>query len=539
MNMSKLFYFFILISLKIVFSQANDIMGFYNKVTNNGNDNNDNSEDNDCLCDINREACNYLCCCDDKCSQETRNEWEIRSKCIDKKDTTGIFADRCIDSHLVFEFEEEKGKKYTRRGLKKENATEDISKKNDTIINYCYSIDNSKKMKNEIKSMNLDTSKITDENSSNGNNENGSNATSLTIMKKTKSLRLLQEQNKKVFSNGNDFSLYSGANCENNIYVERFKNANYSCSMKQESNDKIRDGINSNNITILDNTNCKPNNIYCMKEGLISFNHIQDNKNINENDTILEVEFIITMNSYDRIDNCYINIVKTDEINKTENHPVTFKNSVIFSNNGKASYRYSGSNGYLNGFPLKIANKSFVFNEFYITGKNNNGECRLDNNSYDYLYYSDKAILFNQNYSYSCHFNKSSVTSLGNTTLFKKLKDIYKIAKYGNSHYSKINDPSYWLEINNTGLNETNINNTSIKMNIYLGTRKIGINSYKYIYKVILKNVPGKNDTLSLKINYFDLDLKQDFEIKPEIPAFIPSMIADLLDPLIYSKVEK
>ena len=51
-------------------------------------------------------------------------------------------------------------------------------------------------MKNEIKSMNLDTSKITDENSSNGNNENGSNATSLTIMKKTKSLRLLQEQNK-------------------------------------------------------------------------------------------------------------------------------------------------------------------------------------------------------------------------------------------------------------------------------------------------------------------------------------------------------
>ena len=218
---------------------------------------------------------------------------------------------------------------------------------------------------------------------------------------------------------------------------------------------------------------------------------------------------------------------------------VSFGTARAFSKNGNASYRYSGSNGYLNGLPLKIANKSFVFNEFYITGKNNNGECRLDNNSYDYLYYSDKAILFNQNYSYSCHFNKSSVTSLGNTTLFKKLKDIYKIAKYGNSHYSKINDPSYWLEINNTGLNATNINNTSIKMNIYLGTRKIGINSYKYIYKVILKNVPGKNDTLSLKINYFDLDLKQDFEIKPEIPAFIPSMPADLLDPLIYSKVEK
>ena len=537
MNMSKLFYFFILISLKIVFSQANDIMGFYNKVTNNGNDNNDNSEDNDCLCDINREACNYLCCCDDKCSLETRNEWEIRSKCIDKKDTTGIFADRCIDSHLVFEFEEEKGKKYTRRGLKKENATEDISKKNDTIINYCYSIDNSKKMKNEIKSMNLDTSKITDENSPNGNDESRINATSLTIMKKTKILRLLQEHNETVFSNSIGFSLYSGANCENNIYVERFKNANYSCSMTQKLNEQIRDDINSSNIKIL-NKICSLKNTYCMKDGLISFNPISD-KNIYDYETILEVEFIIQMNTFDIIDNCFINIVKTKEINKTENDSVSFKNSVIFSKNGNASYRYSGSNGYLNGLPLKIANKSFVFNEFYITGKNKDGECRLDNNSYDYLYYSDKAILFNQNYSYSCHFNKSSVASLGNTTLFKKLKDIYKIAKYGNSHYSKINDPSYWLEINNTGLNETNINNTSIKMNIYLGTRKIGINSYKYIYKVILKNVPGKNDTLSLKINYFDLDLKQDFEIKPEIPAFIPSMPADLLDPLIYSKVEK
>ena len=77
-------------------------------------------------------------------------------------------------------------------------------------------------------------------------------------------------------------------------------------------------------------------------------------------------------------------------------------------------------------------------------------------------------------------------------------------------------------------------------MNVYLGTRKVGINSYKYIYYVTLKNNNStKKDILSLNINYYDLDKKQEYETKPEIPAFIPSMPADLLDPLIYSKVDK
>ena len=76
-------------------------------------------------------------------------------------------------------------------------------------------------------------------------------------------------------------------------------------------------------------------------------------------------------------------------------------------------------------------------------------------------------------------------------------------------------------------------------MNIYLGTRKIGVHSYKYIYKVILKSIENNKNTLSLDINYYDLDKKQEFEEKPRIPEFIPSMPADLLDPLIYSKVDK
>ena len=77
-------------------------------------------------------------------------------------------------------------------------------------------------------------------------------------------------------------------------------------------------------------------------------------------------------------------------------------------------------------------------------------------------------------------------------------------------------------------------------MNIYLGTKKIGIHSYKYIYKVILKSIEReKQDELTLDINFYDLDRKLEYEQTPDIPAFIPSMPADLLDPIIYSQVDK
>ena len=156
------------------------------------------------------------------------------------------------------------------------------------------------------------------------------------------------------------------------------------------------------------------------------------------------------------------------------------------------------------------------------------------------LYFYDKPILFNQNYSYSCSLNISSISSLSEMTLIKKLDEINKVARYGNSNYKKINNETLWRNIDKSGLNESNTNNTLVKMNIYLGTRKIGIYSYKYIYKVILKNVyQSKNDTLTLDINFYDLDKKQDYQEIPELPAFIPSMPGDLLDPLIYSNVDK
>ena len=546
----KLFFTFLLFSSTL--SAPEDILKFFNK------EYTQTEGENDCLCDVDNEHCNYLCCCDTKCSKDATDHWEARSKCINEKDSIGIFADRCIDHNLVFEFKGHKNKKYRRRGLERIEATEDISDSIEVIDNYCYSIDNSNKMKKEITSMSIDTTKITDDSSStstssrrrldkdniNKNNRNNKKYISINENESPSNfnsqLRANDEINvnitntddddeKSVFRKDNNFALYSGSICSNNNYVERMVSANYSCSMDRSKNGLIRNVLNKDSI-ILDKTQCKLERIYKISNGLLTSENSSDT-NIGNTDIIMEVEFIIQMINYDSINHCSINVVTMPANNHTN---YNFKNTVIFSKEQKIPYRYSGTNGYLNSFPLKVNIGDSVFNEFYIVGRDNAGNCRDDPNLNNYLYFSDKPILFNQNYSYSCNLNTKNI---GDTTLFQKLKAINKIAKYGNSHYSKLEDENFWLKINNERLSASN---ALIKMNIYLGTRKIGIHSYKYIYKVILKSIENsKNNTLSLDINFYDLDKKQDFQEKPTTPQFIPSMPADLLDPLIYSKVDK
>ena len=558
--MSKLFLLFFLLCLKSISNQgnSNSIEDFFNKKASTEESS---EKENNCLCDIESDSCNYLCCCDTKCNETSVNFWRSRSKCIDEKDTVGIFSDRCIDKHLLIEFEKHKDKKYRRRGLEKIKATEDISNSVETLDNFCFSMDNSDKMKKEIKQMNIDIDKLK-QNNQNENNAGGNNNNNNRISYKYLSINIDKNLNKKnsalrandeinidikinnvsnVFVNDGQFSLYSGSICSNNNKVERMINVNYSCSMPKDINENISKALNdSDNIIEIGSFPCFRENIYRIKNGLLSFEPDKNNDYIYDNECVAEVEFFIKLDNYDddRIGNCSINIVTMPKDGSKNNS--VFKNSVIFSQNLSVPYRYSGVNGYLNNMPLKIFNGNFVFNEFYIVGRDENGLCRNDNNLYDYLYFYDKPILFNQNFSYSCSLNISSISSLSEMTLIKKLEEINKVARYGNSNYKKINNETLWRNIDKSGLNESNTNNTLVKMNIYLGTRKIGIYSYKYIYKVILKNVyQSKNDTLTLDINFYDLDKKQDYQEIPELPAFIPSMPGDLLDPLIYSNVDK
>ena len=267
--MSKIFLLFFLICLKSISNQGtvSDYSDFFNKASPEESS----EEENNCLCDIERDACNYLCCCDKKCNETSIEFWRSRSKCIDEKDTVGIFSDRCIDKHLLILFNGHEDKKYRRRGLERIKATEDISNSVETLDNFCFSMDNSDKMKKEIKQMNIDVDKLKQntqkgnsaETNSNSNNRKSYKYLSINkdknIINKNSILRANDEVNIEinnsyfnVFNNNDSFSLYSGSICSNNNKVEKLKNVNYSCSMSKALNENITKALNysGNNISI-------------------------------------------------------------------------------------------------------------------------------------------------------------------------------------------------------------------------------------------------------------------------------------------------
>ena len=568
----------ILILIVYIFSQNEEesIREFYtgkaipfNK-TNNGEAS---VEDDDCQCDIS-SSCDYLCCCDEDCPQTAKGSWSNYLKCIDQKDTLGIFADRCIDKNLVIYSNE-------RRGLHRQKQTEDISGLNEIIENYCYSMDNSRNMIKDILLLNelekkgfikieddtlesISNIYIEDEFKKRGFDNDGSEAESLRFIdevdnttNKTNNISEANSNIKNIFINyknpnftyfqraGEYFSLYSGSNCRTSKNIEIWKSENYSCSMDKSIyiNRIILDNITlfynqkEGNKTEKKNIPCEIKDIYFIDDyGLFNYKSLGNSSNIPEDIKILEVEFLMQIEKL-KIDKCFINFVYSNIANQTSQNYI-FKNSIIFSQNGKIPYRKSGNGGYLNNFPLKIYDNKTIFNEYYIVGRDKNGNCRTDENFYNYLYNYDKPIYFNQDYSYSCTLNGARIE---NTTLFNKLNQIKKIAKYGSSSYKNIDSNNTdWLDIND----KLNKSCNHFIMNIYIDKKKTGLYSHKYIYHVdIISKNEANIDSLIFDVKYRNSENVENNEKKYKktrsVPLFIPRIPDDLLDPLIYSDVDK
>ena len=512
---------------------------------------------NDCLCDI-TSSCDYLCCCDkEDCPPDAIKSWRKYSKCIDEKDTMGIFADRCVDFNL-FSFKKQLYEnKIRRRGLHLEKQTEDIYGLKGTITNYCFSIDNSGKMKKTLlsfddlvkrgfKKIDNEISTISDKiinkeaknkgfNVLKENDEENINNRNIN----NRNIYHNGPSNNYYFKNSNYFSLYSGSNCQNSKNVEILKSENYSCSKSIKITEKNLESIN-----LIYNATEEKNEVKCSRGNKYFINDdgiFNSKANNNENcEKIVEVEFLLEMKGTElKINSCKFNIVCTK---KDYN---IFKNSVIFSNTEGIPYRFSGNGGYLNNFPLKVyAEKNGegkVFNEFYIVGRNEDGKCRNDTDIYNYLYNYDKPLYFNQDYSYSCKLDN---LKLKETTLYEKLTKIRKIGKYGSSSYKNANGDNNndWL---NVTINPPNDKETHLIMKIYVGKKKTGLYSHKYIHNVLFTSKNTTTDgTLVFEVKFEDLEKKYEsndakYKEVPSIPLFTPKIPQDLLDPLFTSEVDK
>ena len=358
-----------------------------------------------------------------------------------------------------------------------------------------------------------------------------------------KQLKVNSDYELNFFKKSDNFSLFSGVICSNTKNVEFLVPENHTCLMRTDYLRELSRLISSNEFTITLNTKkndyiCRPNNIYKYSEGLL----IVEQADLKANSLILEIEFILNLRYPNR---CSINIVFAEnDVITTNNY--TFKNSIVFTNvndgdgDGKVPYRYSGNGGYLNGFPLKICDdNNLVYNEYYIIGRDKNGKCRTGDDINNYLYYYDIPFIFNKNYIYSCQKEESNIL-LTESTLYKKIMNIQKVGKYGSSSYTNLNDKNDWLELDKNKISNVNDRDNTITMKFFIGTKKEGIYSHKYIDSIDISSSEKSQDNhFKLEILYYDLEEDPIYNKEPDIPTFVPRIPSDILDPLLYSEVDK
>jgi len=567
----------ILFSIIIIFpstiSQGTSLDDYYNGDKNDGSSNGgEDLEDNDCLCDINPSQCDFHCCCDENCPNDAIEDWENHSKCINEQNTPRLSDDKCVDINLFPTWYYNSSKEYPRRGIHLEKQTEDIPKKSAVITNLCFSIDNSKS--NDIKTLddlekygykNID--KLYDDIfdlyiepyfiKSNKDASQTGTASSLRRTSTDDGTKGIDIENKnennQYFEKNGKFSLSSGTNCENRNIVEKWTPKNYSCLMNKEKS-PLKGNSFGNDIKIKDVV-CEIYKEYKVKDKLLS----ENGEDFSENLFVLQVEFILKINPVNSdFEKCFINLVvcEDSEIGNT----FTFKNSVIFTNNGNEPYipyTYSGNIGYLNGSPLKvyIKSKNMVYNDFYIVGRKNDGKCRKENEAsdgdiLDYLFFSDRPLLFNEDYTYSCILPEN--TALKNTILYQKLYNIEFVAKYGSSDYNKVDGNEDWIKVTKINFEDsfTEVSNKifNIEMNIKFKTdKKKGFYSHRYINELSIKIIEPQecsntnNCYAKLEIKFSGDDESNDSRYKniPDRPFFIPNIPDDILDPFINPDVDK
>jgi len=556
----------ILFSIIIIFpstiSQGTSLDDYYNGDKNDGSSNGgEDLEDNDCLCDINPSQCDFHCCCDENCPNDAIEDWENHSKCINEQNTPRLSDDKCVDINLFPTWYYNSSKEYPRRGIHLEKQTEDIPKKSAVITNLCFSIDNSKS--NDIKTLD-DLEKYGYKNIDKlyddifdlyiepyfiKSNKDASQTGTASTLRRTstddgiKGIKINNENeiHKDFFVKNGKFSLLSGTNCEGRDIVEKWSPKNYSCLMNKDNSIKYnyfsKVEINGFKCNVDDD-----GRFYIDNNDLLK-------KNENTNDLIVrQVEFILNIDDKSSdINNCIINVVEYGIPNDIKNF--LFKNTVVFTKDNNIPYRYSGNIGYLNGYPLKIyiKSKNKVYNDFYIVGRESNGNCRTNGDILDYLFFSDKPLLFNQDYTYSCILQDN--TKLKDTILYQKLNNIEFVAKYGSSDYNKVDGNEDWIKVIKTHFEESFVNEHkkyNIEMNIKFKTdKKKGFYSHRYINDVsIIINKEQEECTTcvaKLEIKFSGDDESNDSRYKniPDTPFFIPNIPDDILDPFINPDVDK
>ena len=162
------------------------------------------------------------------------------------------------------------------------------------------------------------------------------------------------------------------------------------------------------------------------------------------------------------------------------------------------------------------------------------------------MYDVDVPFNFKEDLIYSCTLSGSN-PDFSSTVLYLKIRNIAYIARYGSASYENVKNSYDWINFGNYfeyKIRESGFPNNGknyIMMNIYIGTEK----THKYIYNITIniKEDTTQEKKFTFQVKYYDLkeliEINNKYNDNRPFPTIIPPLPQDILEPLIYSNVDK
>lgn len=473
---------------------------------------------NQCICDLDENICDQNCCCDSLCPQTSIDQWTNEGSCLNEKYIVREEGYNCLSSKmLVFhnkrrgisQYEDSNTNKtcYIKDNEGSDNIVDPFYSQNEELtleqkIDLAFSIFIQNEISNQQKSINVSNSERADT-----------------------YIYAYSNSNTSFISNNNAFSVYQRGpfgECVGGKLLKFYENYQTNCYFQIGNiQNELTDIVFGSGAPLVVQGPTKPiDNINKLSITLKMLNGM-----ISEANAILE---------YD------INTTGT----------ISIIVSVNFLNGDNLIYPLSGKDGYLHGYPLKIAtlteengitSMNIHPNSYIPIGAKLSGECS-DNDSQGVLE-TDKPILFGENFEYHCKMEAGSCTLAISTLLpfFKSIYNVNLIGRFGSADYRYNTD---WVYVDSSLIQNLTFQSTNDNvchyirffiLEVYVG--QTGFSNDLQNYVVSARMVPIFDDIRIDKMDFFFkvkyIKMTENNMIKKSnIPTILPRLPKDLVEPI-------
>ena len=481
---------------------------------------------NQCICDLDENICDQNCCCDSLCPQTSIVQWTNEGSCLNEKYIVREEGYNCLSSKMLVFHNKKRG----------------ISQYEDLTTNKtCYIKDN-EGLSNIVDPFYSQNEELTLEQKIDlafsifiQNEISNQQTTILSKISENADAYIYAYSNSNIqnpfISNNNAFSVYQRGpfgECVEGKIIKFYENYQTSC-FYPNGNDIIKNYLND--ISFGSNVN------------------LDITEPTSPTGEINKISFTLKM-----LNGIIFQAIANLEYSANEKKPLTL--IVSFSNGEDSGYPLSGRDGYLQGYPLKIAfgvqENGTDFLKTYPKGYNligagEDGRCLDKKESVltANVLETDSTILFGVDFAYHCTTTvKNCDHNILRDYLFvQSITNIGYIGRFGSADYRYTKD---WVIVDNSilesGVSFQEIGNIChytrfFVLEVYVGQTGFSNDLQEYVDSARIVPVfddietTQKNLDFFIKVKYIKMFENNTIQ-KSNIPTILPRLPKDLVEPI-------